>query len=103
MALAEAISWVAGGAVLGAGLGAVGSAFNNNAAVLPAVENGAGIGVGLVSIGALVVALANPRAREEGLETAGLGLGALVLGGILGSLANKAATPTTTTTPTATT
>jgi hypothetical protein len=90
MPIAEAVSWVAGGAVIGGGLGAVGSALNNNSAVLHAVENGAGIGVGLVSVGALVVALANSRAREEALETAGIGFGALILGGIASHLTTKA-------------
>jgi hypothetical protein len=80
--LAEAVTWVAGGTVVGGGLGAVGSAFNNTP-VLPCVENGAAVGVGVVIVGGLLVALANPRAREEGLATAGLGFGALIFGGIV--------------------
>lgn len=79
--IAEAVAWVAGGTIVGGGLGAVGAAMNNNPA-LPSVENGAGVGVALVTVGGLVVALANPRAREEGLATAGLGVGALILGAI---------------------
>lgn len=79
--LSEALMWTAGGIVVGGGIGAVGSAMNNNPA-LPSIENGAGVGVALVTVGGLVVALANPRAREEGLATAGLGVGALILGAI---------------------
>lgn len=78
-----ALTWVAGGSIVGGGLGAGGAAINNTA-VVPALEYGAGVGVGLVTIGGLVVALANPKAREEGLATAGLGLGALILGAIVG-------------------
>jgi hypothetical protein len=81
--LETALTWIGGGAVVGGGLGAAGSALNNTPA-LPGVENGAGVGVALVSLGALVVAVANPRAREESLATAGLGLGALILGAIVG-------------------
>jgi hypothetical protein len=81
--LETALTWIGGSAIVGGGLGAGGAALNNTAA-LPGIENGAGIGVGLVTIGALVVAVANPRAREDGLATAGLGLGALILGAIVG-------------------
>ncbi|MDE2102697.1 MAG: hypothetical protein KGL39_35965 [Patescibacteria group bacterium] len=80
--LETALTWVAGASVVGGGLGAVGSAMNNTAA-LPSVENGAGVGVALVTLGGLVVAIANPRAREEGLATAGMGLGALILGAVV--------------------
>lgn len=83
--LETAVTWIVGSAVVGGGLGAAGSALNNTPA-LPGVENGAGVGVALVSLGGLVVALANPRAREEGLATAGLGLGALILGAIVGKV-----------------
>jgi hypothetical protein len=103
MAIDEALSWVAGGGTVGGALGAVGAAFNGTS-VIPAVENGASVGTGVVIIGALVVALANERARDTALETAGVGCGALIVGALISKLASATvSSPTTTTTPSSTT
>jgi hypothetical protein len=96
----RAIGYLTTGGLIGAGAGAVMNAIGSpcgdkNPALLcgagwGAVQ-GASWGLGIVSLGALVVAAANDRKRELGLVTAGLGLGGLIILGVASSMIARSA------------
>jgi hypothetical protein len=96
----RAVGYLATGGVIGAGAGAILNALNSPCAGQnPALLCGAGWGavqgaswgLGIVSLGALVVAAANERKRELGLVTAGLGLGGLIVLGVASSMVARTA------------
>lgn len=92
--VAKSILWLGGGAAVGGALGAAGMTSANGVLTGPAAAQGAipgaRFGVGLVSLGALAVALFKRSARETGLTTAGIGLGAVLLLTLAQSLAAPA-------------
>jgi hypothetical protein len=80
-----ALTWLGGGAVVGAGLGAL-TQPNRPVGAL----NGAASGVALVGVGGLVVAIFDKSARPAGFATAGIGLGGLALLGLVMNLTKSA-------------
>jgi hypothetical protein len=79
MAVGTAVGIVGACAGAGAGLGVVGSAFNNNSDFGAAALNGAVVGTSVATLGGLLVAIFSAKNRETALETAGIGLGALIV------------------------
>jgi hypothetical protein len=80
-----AFTWLGGGAIVGAGLGALTQTPRPAGAL-----NGAAAGVALVGVGGLVVAIIDPSSRSSGFATAGIGLGGLALLGLTMSLIKPA-------------
>jgi hypothetical protein len=79
-AITTALKWLGGGAIVGGTAGAIGSASGASSAnMMTGVIGGAAAGVGLVSLGGLVVALASAPNRNAGLATAGVGLATLLV------------------------
>ena len=70
--VSTALSWLAGGALVGAGLGAVSSTPRTTGAL-----TGAYSGVALVGVGGLGAAVVSPKNRGAGFATAAIGLGGL--------------------------
>ena len=77
-----ALTWLGGGAVVGAGLGAL-TAPNKPVGAL----SGAMSGVALVGVGGLIVAVVSKPNRPAGFATAGIGLGGLAILGLVTSIA----------------
>lgn len=80
-----ALTWLGGGAVVGAGLGALTAANKPTGAL-----QGAMSGVALVGVGGLVVAVFSKANRPAGFATAGIGLGGLALLGLATNLIKPA-------------
>jgi hypothetical protein len=83
--VSTALTWLGGGAVVGAGLGALTAANKPTGAL-----SGAMSGVALVGVGGLVVAVISKANRPAGFATAGIGLGGLALLGLATSLIKPA-------------
>jgi len=84
--LPQAGAWLTGGALVGAGLGALTTTPRTTGAL-----NGATTGVAIVAVGGIITAIFSKKYRDVGITAAGIGLGGLVLAGIISSLIPKPA------------
>lgn len=97
-------SAVTNNVVLGGGGAAVGAAMGTTGARGSAAWNGAGTGLGLATLGGMVVGFLSPRHREAAFATAGVGFVGLIGVGLwnkYGPGSTTSSSTTTTTTATA--
>lgn len=82
--MAEAGAWLTGGALVGAGIGALSQTPATTGAL-----TGATSGVALVGVGGILVAIFSKKHRDAGITAAGLGLGGLVIAGLLSAIVGR--------------
>ena len=86
--LSTTFKWLGGGALVGAGLGAL-----TYRPVTSGALGGAYAGVAIVGVGGIVVAVVSAQNRSEGIATAGIGLGGLALLGLVQNIAGGVTKP----------